>query len=28
MKLPIVSGGQIIKMLEKEGFQITRQKQN
>lgn len=28
MKLPIVSGDQIIKMLEKEGFQVTRQKGN
>ena len=26
MKLPIVSGSQIIKLLEKEGFTITRQK--
>ena len=26
MKLPIVSGNQIIKMLEKAGFQVTRQK--
>ena len=26
MKLPIVSGSQIIKLLEKEGFAVTRQK--
>ncbi len=26
MKLPVVSGNQIIKLLEKEGFIITRQK--
>lgn len=26
MKLPVVSGEQIIKFLKKEGFQITRQK--
>lgn len=26
MKLPVVSGEQIIKLLKKEGFQITRQK--
>jgi len=26
MKLPIVSGEQIIKLLQKEGFSVTRQK--
>jgi len=26
MKLPIVSGNQILKLLQKEGFTITRQK--
>lgn len=26
MKLPVVSGNQVIKLLQKEGFQITRQK--
>ncbi len=26
MRLPVVSGNQIIKLLEKEGFTITRQK--
>ena len=26
MKLPVVSGNQILKLLQKEGFQITRQK--
>lgn len=26
MKLPIVSGEQVIKLLQKEGFSITRQK--
>lgn len=26
MKLPIVSGDQVIKLLQKEGFSVTRQK--
>mgnify|MGYP001466012753 CR=1 FL=1 len=26
MKLPIVSGEQVIKLLQKEGFSVTRQK--
>ena len=26
MKLPVVSGEQIIKLLQKEGFSVTRQK--
>ena len=26
MKLPIVSGDQMIKLLQKEGFSVTRQK--
>lgn len=26
MKLPIISGNQILKLLQKEGFTITRQK--
>lgn len=26
MKLPVISGDQIIKLLIKEGFQVTRQK--
>lgn len=26
MKLPVVSANQVIKLLQKEGFQITRQK--
>lgn len=26
MKLPVISGDQVIKMLQREGFSITRQK--
>ena len=26
MKLPVVSGGDVIKMLEKEGFLVARQR--